>query len=104
MQYFQTDDDSQLEELLGQYRDMKWELQPAVDKLKLLEKEIKKYAMDTGEVAEIDGASVSIRKGYTRSRWNGKALTGYGAAHPEIMQFCTEREVGPAAVIKVKVM
>ena len=102
MQYFQTDDDSQLEELLGQYRDMKWELQPAVDKLKLLEKEIKKYAMDTGEVAEVDGCSVSIRKGYTRSSWNTKGLEALASLHPWILQQRTERKIGPAAVIKVK--
>ena len=97
--YYQDDG---LEKMLEAYRDMKAELQPMLTELKSMEKHIKDRVMETGEVVEIDGASVSIRKGYTRSSWNGKALTGYGAAHPEIMQFCTEREIGPAAVIKVK--
>ena len=92
----------ELESLLAEYRDAEIAVQPMLIQLKNMERHIKKLVMETGEVAEIKGASVSIRKGYTRSRWNGKALAGYGAAHPEIMQFCTEHEAGPAAVIKVK--
>ena len=102
VQYFTVDEVPLLAALLERYRDMKTELQPALNVLKSLEKEIKAHAMDTGEVVEIDGASVSIRNGYTRISWDGAALSGYAAAHPEIMQFCKEREIGPAAVIKVK--
>ena len=93
--------DVNLELLLEMYRDMKTELQPALDQLKAIENDIKKHVKETGEVAEIDGASVSLRHGYTRTSWDGKALKGYAAAHPEILEFCKERQVGPSAVIKV---
>ena len=102
VQYFTVDEVPLLAALLERYRDMKTELQPALDTLKSLEKEIETHAMETGEMVEIDGASVSIRNGYTRTSWNGKALTGYAAAHPEIMQFCKQSEIRAAAVIKVK--
>lgn len=93
---------ARLEDLLATYRDMKAELKPALDQLSAMEKAIKAHVLETGEVCEIDGAAVSIRNGYTRKSWDSKALTGYAAAHPEIMQFCKESEIGPAAVIKVK--
>ena len=91
-----------IELLLEVYRDMKLELQPAIDQLKAIEKDIKKHVLETGEVAEIDGASVSIRNGYERKSWDNKALTGYAAAHPEIGQFCKVSAVKASAVIKVK--
>ena len=90
-----------LELNLQMYAEMKAELQPALDLLKALEKEIKAHVLESGEVAEVDGASVSIRNGYTRTSWDGKALTGYAAAHPEIEQFCKRSEIKPSAVIKV---
>lgn len=86
---------------LETYREMKAELKPALDMLKAIEKDIKKHVLETGEVAEVDGASVSIRKGYTRTSWDGKALTGYAAAHPEIMEFRSNKEIKPSAVIKI---
>ena len=91
-----------IELLLEMYRDMKLELQPSIDRLKAIEKDIKKHVMETGEVAEVDGCSVSIRQGYERTSWNGKALTGYAAAHPEIEQFSKVSQVKASAVIKVK--
>jgi len=90
-----------LELNLRMYAEMTAELKPALDMLNALEREIKAYVLDTGEVAEVDGASITIRNGYTRKSWDGRALTGYAAAHPEIEQFCKEAEVGPSAVIKV---
>jgi len=90
-----------LELNLQMYAEMKAELQPALDLLKTLEKEIKAYVLETGEVAEVDGCAVSIRKAYTRTSWDGKALKGYAAAHPEIEQFCKATEIKPSAVIKV---
>ena len=87
--------------MLEVYAEMKAELQPALDQLKAIEKDIKAYVMETGEVAEVEGCAVSIRNGYTRKSWDGRALTGYAAAHPEIEQFCKVTEIGPSAVIKV---
>ena len=83
------------------YRDMKNDLQPMMAELKNMEKFIKEHVMETGEVVEIDGASVSIRNGYTRTSWDSRALSGYAAAHPEIQQFCKQSEIKPSAVIKV---
>ena len=91
-----------LEQLLKDYRDMKADLQPALTELKNMEKHIKDLVIDTGEVAEVDGASVSIRNGYTRSSWNTKGLEALASLHPWILQQRTEREIGPSAVIKVK--
>jgi len=90
-----------LELNLKMYAEMKEELKPALDQLKRIEKEIKSHVLQTGEVGAVDGCAVSIRNGYTRRSWDGRALTGYAAAHPEIEQFCKETEIGPSAVIKV---
>ena len=102
MKYYTSGEYSVLEQLLMEYRDAKIELQPILAELKNMEKHIKTLVMETGEVAEVDGCAVSIRNGYTRTSWNGKALQGYAAAHPEIEQFRKSSEVKPAAVIKVK--
>ena len=90
-----------LEDLLEIYRDMKADLAPAIQELKELEKTLKAHVMETGEGAEVDGAAISIRSGYTRTSWDGRALKGYAAAHPEILEFQTVKEIGPAVVIKV---
>lgn len=90
-----------LSEMLAQYRDMKAELAPALAALGELEKSIKTHVLETGETAEIDGASVSIRNGYERVSWDGKALAGYAVAHPEIEQFKSVSAVKPTVVIKV---
>jgi hypothetical protein len=90
-----------LNKMLEQYRDMKTELQPAIDAMRDLEKRIKTHVLDTGEFGDVDGIIVATRRGYTRKSWNGKALEGYAAAHPEIMQFCTVSETRPSVSIKV---
>ena len=100
MQYFTKSDEATLEEMLEQYRDMTQELQPALDHLKTLKKRIQEHVLETGQIAEVEGAKVSIRNGYTRTSWDSKALAGYAAIRPEILQFKTEREIGPAAVVK----
>ena len=99
MKYFQ---DSDLVGLLEAYRDARVELQSMFTGLKDMEKYIKKLVMETGEVAEVDGCAVSIRDGYTRTSWDGRALQGYAVAHPEIEQFRKQSEVKASAVIKVK--
>ena len=95
-------EDTVLEQLLKDYRNAKVDLQPALTELKNMEKHIKQLVMDTGEVAEIDGVSVSIRNGYTRSSWNTKGLEALASLHPWILRQRTEREIGPSVVIKVK--
>ena len=91
-----------VEQALEAYRDMKIELAPTLDTLKRLEYHIKSEVLATGELLKIDGAETAFRKGYTRTSWDNKALRGYAAAHPEIMSFCKETEVGPSVQIKVK--
>lgn len=90
-----------LTEALERYRDMSAELAPAIAALDALKKDIQRHVTETGEVAQVDGASVTIRNGYTRANWDGRALDGYAAAHPEILAFRRETEVGPSAVVKV---
>ena len=90
-----------INKMLEQYRDMKAELGPAIDALTLLEKDIKAHVLETGETGDVPGVTVSIRNGYIRTSWNGKALEGYAAAHPEIEQFKSVSETGPSVIIKV---
>lgn len=99
MKYFTNTNN--LEEMLAQYRDMKQELTPAMDALKNLENTIKAHVKETGETAEVEGASISIRNGYTRVSWDSTALAGFAVVHPEINEFKTVREIGPSVTIKV---
>ena len=92
----------QLEKALNEYVELKEKLEPQLAELKAMEAVIKQHVLDTGEVAETQRAKVSIRKGYVRSSWDNKALRGYAAAKPEILEFCKESEVAPAVVIMVK--
>ena len=62
---------------------------------------IKAHVKETGETAEVEGASISIRNGYTRVSWDSKALAGFAVVHPEINEFKTVREIGPSVTIKV---
>jgi len=109
-----------LEVLLKNYRDKRAEYQPDIDmvqeqieerkkviapmleELATLEKGIKSQALDNMLGGSIDGVSVRIRKGYTRTSWDNKALSGYAVAHPEIDQFRKTSEVKATAIIKVE--
>lgn len=97
------DDISKLnvEEALAAYRDMKIELAPTLKVMKHLEKFIKSEVLSTGELIQVDGAKTAFRKSFTRSSWDNKALRGYAAAHPEILDFVKETEVGPTVSIKL---
>ena len=90
-----------LNQLLTQYRDMYIELQPAIDVMETLKKQIASHVKETGETGDVDGVTVSIRKGSERATWDGKALKGYAAAHPEIEQFCKVSVTSPSVTIKV---
>jgi hypothetical protein len=86
---------------LEKYRDLKAEVQPLLDQLKNLEKSIKQEILSTGEIPEVDGVDVKIRKGYVRSSWDNKMLRGYAVSRPEILDFVKEIEVGPSVVFKI---
>lgn len=92
---------NELEVMLAEYRDMYTELEPAINQLKALEKDIKEHCKETGEIATIDGAQVKTRSGYTRVNWDKKALEGYAAVRPEILQFKSEKQVSPTVTIKI---
>ena len=70
--------------------------------MKTLEKHIKAEVKQTGELVMVDGAYTKFGKGYTRTSWDNKGLRGYAVAHPEIMEFCKETEVGPTVSIKIE--
>lgn len=106
MQYYKTEDGFDLEEALEMLRDMKAEVAPALESIKALEARIKEKALEElepGDAVEVEGARLSIRNGYSRTYWNGKALEGYAVANPEILEFRSERQYSPSAVIKVEV-
>lgn len=96
------DDMENLNDLLLAYRDMVNKYQHHIDDMNTIKKEIAKHVKETGETGDVEGVTVSIRKGSTRTTWNGKALEGYAAAHPEIEQFKTVKESSPSVTIKVK--
>ena len=88
--------------LLANYRDAKEELQPMMDSLDELAETIKRLTLELGEDVETEAGSATIRKGYARTSWDGKALSGYAAAHPEIKQFSKLSVVKPTVVLKAK--
>lgn len=90
-----------LDEMLEMYRDMKNELAPMLDDMNVLEEQIKAHVKETGETGNVDGVTVKIKNGYERTSWDGKALKGYAAAHPEIEQFMKVTTVAPSVTIKV---
>jgi len=81
-----------LEEALAPIKAMK-ELREA--KIKDL---IKK--MGKGYAAPHLGVEASYRKGYTKVTWDGSALDGFAAAHPEILPFRSEKATQPSISIK----
>ena len=90
-----------LEDKLTQYRDLQIELKPILEQLKALEREIKAEVLDTGQLPDVEGIKVQLRKGYTRSTWDNKLLRGYAVAHPEILEFVKETQVRGSVSLKV---
>ena len=74
--------------------------QPFDDRLAELEKLITATALELGRSHEAHGVKVGYRKGYERVNWDGKALDGYMAAHPEITPFRSVTMVKPSVSIK----
>ena len=90
-----------LHELMEQYEAMHVELSPLMAQMNDIKKEIVKRVKDVGAGTTHGRVTATLRSGYTRATWDGKALNGYAAAHPEILDFRTERQVGPSVSIKV---
>jgi hypothetical protein len=92
----------ELEELLTEYRDMKIELAYPLEQLTKLEKQIKDIVKETGETAEIEGARIKvIPPRNPRARWDTKALEGFAAAHPELLELKTEYWPSPSVRIVI---
>ena len=90
-----------LADKLARYRDMRWELRPALDALTALEKEIKAQVLEAGGAPVVDGTQVMVRSGYERDYWDGRALSGYALAHPEVLEMRAIRRIGPSVSIRV---
>ena len=91
-----------LSEMLEKYRDLKIELAGPLGMLAGLEKQIKDHVRDTGETAEIDGASVTVRPGSVRVSWDTKALEGVVVMYPQLAALRSEKETAPVVTLKVK--
>lgn len=90
-----------LEMKLEKLRDMKTEMAGPLAAIAELEKQIKAEILETGELPNVSGLDVSIRKGYERVSWDGKGLKGYAVAYPEIWDFAKKSITKPSVVIKV---
>lgn len=91
-----------LDQMIEEYRDLFIAFQPQIDYMNTLKKQITQHVKETGETGDVEGVTVSIRKGGTRTTWDSKALVGYAAAHPEIEQFKSVKTTAPSVTIKVK--
>ena len=91
-----------MDELLREYRELYLATADARAKLAKLESAIKSEVRELGKGVEGDGVSVTYRPGNKRVSWDGKALDGFAAAHPEILVFRKESVTSPVVSIKVK--
>ena len=90
--------------LLKIYRDMKIEIAMPLEQLYTIETAVKQAArlrvQATGErntFMAVDGARIkSTPPRRPRVTWNTAALDGYAAAHPEILEFRTEKWAAPS--------
>jgi hypothetical protein len=79
-----------LDDIDAEYRTANDALQSGIAEL---EKEIKEDVLTKGETVKGDGIMAVWNKG--RESWDGKSLSGYAAAHPEILAF---RKIGEPSV------
>lgn len=90
-----------MEELMEEYESCAEMLKDAQVQVKRLKDEIVKRVLLKGEDVTVGNVTATIRSGYTRKSWDGKALEGYAVANPEILAFRTEKEIKPSVAIKV---
>lgn len=91
-----------MENKILEWRELKLKLQPMLDELGRLEKEIKAEVLETGYIPEVEGVKVQLRKGYIRSSWDDKGLRGFAVVHPEILALVKESRVGDSVSLLVK--
>lgn len=90
-----------LEDKLAEYRDIKQELGPFLDRLKALEKDIKEHVKDTGEVAEIQGARIVLGRAYTRDAIDRVPFLDYARNKQHLHKFIKTISVSPAVKIQI---
>jgi len=90
-----------LEELMEQYEAMYIELTPLTARMNEVKNQIVARVKEEGEPAKHGNVSATIRSGYTRQTWDGKGLTGYAVAHPEVLAFRKEKRIGLSVAVKV---
>ena len=90
-----------VESLLIQYRNLSHALAPQLATLDAVKKELNTLVLELGAPVEVDGASASIRSGYTRTTWDGDKLDGFAVVYPEILAFRKESAVKPSVTVKV---
>jgi len=91
----------QLEQLMAEYRAMHDETADIIAQLNDKKAQVAALAKELQITHEHGGIKVTYRDGYTRRSVNVDQLTGYAAAHPEVMRFIKESKVRPSASIKV---
>ena len=91
-------------ELLDDLRVAKEALLPALAEVKIMEAEVKRRVLASGEAVHVPGASATIRAGYSRARWDSKALDTYLLLHERspIRKFRSESQVAPGVTIKLR--
>jgi len=94
-------------EAATRYAELKAQADALAAEMADLAQELRQVFTETGEqpVVDLDGVTVELaeRAAYKRQTWNGKLLTGYAAAHPEILAFLTEKLVPATVAISVKI-
>ena len=98
-----------INELLDQWRELKVVLEEHDSQIADMRKElgdlearIKTSVIALGESCSHNGVVATYRRGYERVNWDGKALEGFTAAHPEILPFRSSSFIKPSVSIKLR--
>lgn len=86
---------------MEEFRDIKQELGPFLDRMKYLEKEIKGYVRETGEMTMIQGSHIEMRAGYTKTVPDKAALIEDAKDNPDLRKYFKQQTVRPGISIKV---
>ena len=87
--------------LMEEYSAMVAETQPLIDALDAKKKAVVSAVMEHGETVEHGNVKAEMKSGYNRESWDGRALVGFAAVHPEILAFQKVTAVKPTVAIKV---
>ena len=86
---------------MEEHRDIKQELGPFLDRMKYLDKEIKTYVRETGEMTMIQGSHIEIRAGFTKVVPDKDALVEDAKDNPDLRKYFKQQTVRPGISIKV---